>query len=73
MIVGVLQGFIERCDRLKITPTENHITVFLEQVKCENYKEAFIKFCFYQWEYRHQTNDLEELFFETLTQKTYYE
>ena len=45
--------FIHKCDSLGVYPDESHITCFLTKVNKLEYKDNFIRFCFYHWGHRH--------------------
>jgi len=70
MIVDLLKAFIERCDKVKVTPNEDHVKAYLDYVKLnhisfDNYFETFVKFIFYKWDDRHN-EDLEEVLFQLI-------
>ena len=56
-MITTLYDFINQCNRLKYTPDESHIDAFLSTINKEEYREDFIKFCFYNWENRMQVMD----------------
>jgi hypothetical protein len=45
--------FIHKCDSAGVTPAETQIDWFLKMVNKPQYRDSFIKFCFYHWENRH--------------------
>ena len=52
-MTALIYEFIHKCDSSKITPDESHIDWFLSNIDRMEYKDNFIKFCFYYWERRH--------------------
>lgn len=51
-MITLMYDFINQCQKLGYTPNEKHIDAFLKKADGMEYRDEFIKFCFYNWERR---------------------
>jgi len=60
--VTLLLEFITKMDRLKITPYEKHIDIYLaNESNKDKLRVKFIRFCFYHWGSRHDRKFIENV------------
>lgn len=60
-MINLLHEFCLRCDKAKVVPAEKEIDAFLMSANKLELREKFIKFCFYHWEKRNDTNFVNRL------------
>jgi len=60
-VIGLLYEFCQKCDKMGITPAEKEIDLFLNYINKKEYREDFIRFCFYNWENRYTYLELKVL------------
>jgi len=61
MISSIIYDFVGKCDSVGITPSEKEIDAYLRSINKTKYREQLIKFCFYHWDYRNQTEFIDEM------------
>ena len=49
-MISLLTEFVLRCRAKGLIPDESHIEAFLDSVKKLEYKDTFIRICFYHWD-----------------------
>jgi len=60
-MIGIILDFIGKCNENNITPSEKHIDAYLNVINRLDLRDNLIKFCFYNWEERNNTNFINRL------------
>lgn len=60
-MIEIILDFIGKCNANNITPDEKHIDAYLNVINRLDLRDNLIKFCFYNWEERNNTNFINRL------------